>query len=36
MFKRNKFDYAFQLRCVEAALSGKDSIKGIAKKNATM
>jgi transposase len=33
MFKRNKYDYAFRLRCVEAALSGKDTIKGIAKKN---
>ena len=33
MFKRNKYDYAFRLQCVEAALRGKDSIKGIAKKN---
>ena len=33
MFKRNKYDYEFRLRCVEAALSGKDSIKGIAQKN---
>jgi transposase len=33
MLKRIKYDYAFRLRCVEAALSGKDSIKGIAKRN---
>jgi transposase len=33
MLKRKKYDYAFRLQCVEAALSGKDSIKGIAKKN---
>jgi transposase len=33
MFKRNKYGYEFRLRCVEAALKGIDSIKGIAKKN---
>ena len=33
MFKRNKYDYEFRLRCVQAALRGKDSITGIAKKN---
>lgn len=33
MLKRNKYDYAFRLRCVQAAIKGQDSIKGIAKKN---
>jgi transposase len=33
MLKRNKYNYEFRLRCVEEALKGQDSIKGIARKN---
>lgn len=33
MFKRNKYNYEFRLRCVEAVLKGKDSLKFIAKQN---
>lgn len=33
MFKRNKYDYNFRLRCVKAVLSGKKSVKSIAKEN---
>lgn len=33
MFKRNKYNYEFRLRCVEAVLKGKGSVKCIAKAN---
>lgn len=31
MYKRNKYDYKFRLRCVEAVLKGKQSVSAIAK-----
>src|SRR5687767_612251 len=31
MFTRNKYNYAFRLRCVEAVLKGKRSVKALAK-----
>jgi len=31
MFKRNKYNYGFRLRCVEAVLKGKGSVEKIAK-----
>ena len=32
MFKRNKYNYSFRLRCVEAVIIGKVSIRSISKK----
>lgn len=31
MYKRNKYDYEFRLRCVEAVLKGKRSVKEVAR-----
>jgi transposase len=31
MYKRNKYDYAFRLRCVETVLKGKHSVRSLAK-----
>ena len=33
MSKRNKYDYAFRLRCVKAVLKDKRTVKGVAKEN---
>jgi transposase len=33
MGKRTKYDYDFRLRCIEAVLSGRDSVSSIAKEN---
>ena len=33
MYKRNKYDYEFRLRCVEAVTKGKRAIKEVAKEN---
>lgn len=33
MGKRNKYDYAFRLRCVEAVLKGQGSVTSVAKEN---
>jgi transposase len=33
MCKRNKYDYEFRLRCVEAVLKGKRALKEVAKEN---
>lgn len=32
MFKRNKYNYAFRLRCVEAVIIGKESIGSVSRK----